>query len=268
LGSAALAGSPLKLDRGWVAKELGFSRPTANSLDAVSDRDYLLDLAYALSMVMTHLSRLGEEIVLFCSQEFGFVSLDDSFSTGSSLMPQKRNPDVAELLRGRASRAYGLLIQLLTLVKGQPLAYNRDMQEDKEQTFAALDQAADCLAILPGLLGAMNLQTKRMEQACQEGFLEATDAADYLVGKGVPFRAAHEAVGRAIKYCLAKGWTLSQLGEGDWKSFHPSFDQGVLKVLPTQVSIEARQTYGGTSSKRVREALRHAKARLKNDFKK
>jgi argininosuccinate lyase len=262
LGAGAVAGSPLPLDRAFVAKQLGFAGVTANSLDTVSDRDYLLDLASAMAVLMVHLSRLGEEIVLFNSQEFGFILLDDSFATGSSLMPQKKNPDVAELLRGRSSRAIGLLVQLLTLMKGQPLAYNRDMQEDKEQFFSTLDLVQTCLTVVPPLLAALKPQGKRMAEACGQGFLEATDAADFLVEQGVPFRQAHEAVGRAVAFCQKQGRTLGSLSVEDWRSFHPSFGPGVLARVSAKASVASRRTMGGTAPGRVWEALKQARKRL------
>jgi len=263
LGAAALAGSPLPLDRAWVAQELGFVAPTANSLDSVSDRDHLLDLASAMSILMAHLSRLGEEIVLYNSQEFGFISLDDSFATGSSLMPQKKNPDVAELLRGRAGRAYGLLVHLLTLVKGQPLAYNRDMQEGQELLFQTLDLVKSCLAVVPPLLKAITPNPAAMAEACQRGFLDATDAADFLVRQGVPFREAHEAVGLAIRMAQAKGCGLDGLSEAELRQAHPRFSAAVRPHLAPLASASARRTLGGTAPANVAKALRLARARLR-----
>jgi argininosuccinate lyase len=263
LGAGALAGSALPLDRKYVAKLLGFSRVSENSLDTVSNRDYLIELASHLSLAMVHLSRLGEEVVLYCSQEFGFFKLDDSFATGSSLMPQKKNPDVAELLRGRAGRAFGLLVQLLTMAKGQPLAYNRDMQEDKQGSFEAIDMVAACLEILPPLLAALKPDAARMRAACEEGFLEATDAADYLVGKGLPFREAHEAAGLAVRAAQDRRCALSQLPLSAWKACHDKFDAGVFRAIALDRVIAARATYGGTAPAQVRAALRRARARLK-----
>jgi argininosuccinate lyase len=263
LGASALAGSPLPLDRAWVAQELGFVRPTANSLDSVSDRDHLLDLASAMSILMAHLSRLGEEIVLYNSQEFGFITLDDSFATGSSLMPQKKNPDVAELLRGRAGRAYGLLVHLLTLVKGQPLAYNRDMQEGQELLFQTLDLVKSCLAVVPPLLQAITPNPSAMAEACKKGFLDATDAADYLVRQGVPFREAHEAVGHAIRLAQAKGCGLDGLSDGELKKAHPRFSIAMRPLLAPLASASARKTLGGTAPANVAKALRQARIRLR-----
>jgi argininosuccinate lyase len=263
LGAAALAGSPLPLDREFVSKRLGFLRPTANSLDSVSDRDYLLDLAQAMAVIATHLSRLGEEVVLYASQEFGFLRLDDSFATGSSIMPQKKNPDVAELLRGRAGRSYGLLVQLLTMMKGQPLAYNRDMQEDKEQFFATLDMVKACVGIVAPLMDALTADEAAMARACKAGFLTATDAADYLARKAVPFREAHEAVGVAIRMAQKKGCGLESLNLDELQQAHKAFAKDVYPLLDPRASASARRTLGGTAPERVREALRAARQRLR-----
>jgi argininosuccinate lyase len=267
LGAAALAGSTLPLDRAFVARRLGFSRVTENSLDSVSNRDYLVDFAYAMAMLMQHLSRLGEEIVLYSSQEFGFFTLGDAIATGSSLMPQKRNPDVAELLRGRAGRAYGLLTHLLTLLKAQPLAYNRDMQEDKELFFGTFDMVLHCVRLLPVLAAHLEPDADRMKRACHEGFLEATDAADYLVRKGVPFREAHEAVGLAVRACRAKGCTLPELPLGAWKALNPAFAADLFKHLKLEAVVAARKSQGGTAPGRVREALVRARRRLSTAMK-
>jgi argininosuccinate lyase len=263
LGAAALAGSALPLDRAYAAKLLGFSRVSENSLDSVSNRDYLVELASALSLLMVHFSRLGEEIVLFSSQEFGFLELDDSFATGSSLMPQKKNADVAELLRGRSGKAFGLLVQLLTMLKGQPLSYNRDMQEGKQASFETLDMVEACVAIVPEFLKAVRPNAKRMLAACREGFLEATDAADYLVSKGLPFREAHEAVGTAVRECQSKGCTLADLPLQAWKRCHPLFDAGVFKAIDLGQILASRSSFGGTAPSQVRAALKRARARLK-----
>ena len=262
LGAAALAGSTLPLDRAFTAMALGFSRVAENSLDAVSNRDYLVDFAYALAMLMQHLSRLGEELVLYTSQEYGFLKLGDAIATGSSLMPQKRNPDVAELLRGRAGRAYGLLTQLLTLLKGQPLAYNRDMQEDKESFFQTFDLVLHCVRLLPVLAQNLAPDAARMRQACQEGFLEATDAADYLVRKGVPFREAHEAVGAAVREGQRRGCTLAALPLAVWRTLHPGFGPDLFKALDLDQVVAARRTYGGTAPGQVRAAYARARRRL------
>jgi argininosuccinate lyase len=264
LGAGALAGSALPLDRKLTAKLLGFSKVSENSLDSVSNRDYLVELAHALALMHAHLSRLGEEIVLFSSQEFGFLAIDDSFATGSSLMPQKKNPDVAELLRGRSALATAWLVQLLTLLKSQPLAYNRDMQEDKELSFQAIDASLSCLRILPPFLRALSPNEARMRQACEDGFLEATDAADYLVGKGVPFREAHEASGKAVREAQAAGTTLGKLPMQAWKRCHPAYDMGVFKAIDLNYVLAARSTYGGTAPAQVRAALRRARARIKD----
>jgi argininosuccinate lyase len=262
LGASALAGSSLPLDRHFVAKALGFSKPTENSLDSVSNRDYLVDFASALALLMAHFSRLGEEIVLFTSQEFGFFKLDEAFATGSSLMPQKKNPDVAELLRGRAGRAYGLLVHLLTLIKGQPLAYNRDMQEDKEALFQVVDMVAQCAAVTGPLLHAITPDAVKMLAACKTGYLEATDAADYLVRKGVPFRQAHEVIGKIVKHCQARQMGLADLALADWKGFHALFEADLFKAIDLGQVLSARNTYGGTAPAQLAAAIRRAKARL------
>jgi argininosuccinate lyase len=262
LGAAALAGSTLPLDRAFVAQQLGFSRVTENSLDSVSNRDYLLDFAYALAMLMQHLSRLGEDVVLYSSQEFGFLALGDAIATGSSLMPQKRNPDVAELLRGRAGRAYGTLMHLLTLMKGQPLAYNRDSQEDKEVFFQTFDLALHCVRLLPVLAGNLEPDGARMRLACEQGFLEATDAADWLVRQGVPFRQAHEAVGGAVQACRRRGCTLLELPLEAWQKLDPAFGPGLFKALDLDQVVRARRTFGGTAPAQVKAAYGRARKRL------
>jgi argininosuccinate lyase len=263
LGAAALAGSTLPLDRAYVAKQLGFKRPTENSIDSVSNRDHVIDFAYALAMLMQHLSRFGEELVLYSSQEFGFLKLGDAIATGSSLMPQKRNADVAELMRGRTGRAYGLLTHLLTLQKGQPLSYNRDQQEDKELFFQTFDLVLHCVRLVPVLAQNLSTDPVRMLAACREGFLEATDAADYLVRKGVPFREAHEAVGAAVRLAQGRGATLSELDLEEWKALNPAFDEGLFAALRLEQVVAARRTFGGTAPKNVRAALGRAKARLR-----
>lgn len=263
LGAAALAGSTLPLDRHFTAKALGFKRPTENSIDSVSNRDFLVDFSYALAMVMQHLSRLGEELVLYTSQEFGFLKLGDAIATGSSLMPQKRNADVAELLRGRTGRAYGLLTHLLTLQKGQPLSYNRDQQEDKELLFQTFDLVLHCVRLVPVLAQNLTPDPQRMRAACKEGFLEATDAADYLVRQGVPFREAHEAVGAAVRVATDRGVTLSALALKEWQSLHPKFGAGLFDALRLEQVVAARRTFGGTAPKTVKAALIRARRRLK-----
>lgn len=263
LGAAALAGSTLPLDRHFTAQALGFKRPTENSIDSVSNRDFLVDFSYALAMIMQHLSRLGEELVLYTSQEFGFLKLGDAIATGSSLMPQKRNADVAELLRGRTGRAYGLLTHLLTLQKGQPLSYNRDQQEDKELLFQTFDLVLHCVRLVPVLAQNLTPDPQRMRAACKEGFLEATDAADYLVRQGVPFREAHEAVGAAVRLATERGVTLSALALKEWQALHPKFQAGLFDALRLEQVVAARRTFGGTAPKTVKAALIRARRRLK-----
>ncbi len=264
LGAAALAGSSLPLDRAWVAKQLGFKGATHNSIDSVANRDHVVEFAFALSLLMGHLSRLGEDVTLYCSQEFGFFELDDAIATGSSLMPQKKNPDVAELLRGRTGRAFGLLTHLLTMLKGQPLSYNRDMQEDKALLFQTLDMVKECVAAV-GLLFPAGLTPKpdRMRAACREGFLEATDAADHLVRLGVPFRQAHEIVGKAVWLCQQEGLTLAQLSLARWKTLYPGISAGIYRSLDLDGIIESRATLGGTASRRVASELKALRARLR-----
>ena len=211
LGSGALAGTTYPLDRDYTAKLLGFDGPTLNSMDGVSDRDYLIELLAALSTVMMHLSRFSEEIIIWNSNEYQFVEIDDAYSTGSSIMPQKKNPDIAELVRGKTGRVYGALMSLLTTMKGIPLAYNKDMQEDKELSFDAIDTAKGCIALFTGMLRTMRFNRKRMEDSARHGFTNATDAADYLVGKGVPFRDAHGIVGRLVLHCIEKGIALDDM---------------------------------------------------------
>ncbi|MDO4744721.1 MAG: argininosuccinate lyase, partial [Clostridia bacterium] len=219
LGSGALAGTTYPLDRAFVAKELGFDDITKNSIDGVSDRDFVCELAFVLSMVMVHLSRFSEEIILWSSNEFGFVDLDDAYSTGSSIMPQKKNPDVAELARGKSGRVFGSLMGLLTMMKGLPLAYNKDMQEDKEQIFDAIDTVKMCLPVFSGMLSTMKLRKDKMLQGAKGGFTNATDVADYLVKKGLPFRDAHAVVGKMVAYCLDKDKVIDALSMEEFKTF-------------------------------------------------
>ncbi|MDZ4179786.1 MAG: argininosuccinate lyase, partial [Coriobacteriia bacterium] len=240
LGSAALAGTTYPLDRRFVADRLGFSDVTANSMDAVSDRDFLLDLTYASTVIMVHLSRLCEELILWSAEEFGFVTMDDTYSTGSSIMPQKKNPDFAELTRGKTGRVVGDLVGLLTVLKGLPLAYNKDMQEDKEGAFDAVDTAHDCLAVVEGMLSTMRVNDDRMFAAAHGGFMAATDLADHLVGTGMPFRDAHEVVGRLVLECERSGRTLQDLSASDYAAAHPAFTGEVLQAVDIR-SVVARR---------------------------
>lgn len=263
LGSGALAGSPYNLDRRFTAKTLGFSFVTENSLDAVSDRDFALEFLACSAILMTHVSRLSEELILWSSQEFGFVELSDAFSTGSSIMPQKKNPDIAELGRGKAGRVYGNLVSLLVTMKGLPLAYNKDMQEDKEPVFDTIDTVKSILKVFPLMLKTMKVKKDKMRKATVEGFLTATDAADYLVKKGLPFRKAHEAAGRIVVDCVKKGKTLEDLTLKQWKDFSNLFEKDILRAVRVESSVNARKIYGGTAKATVIKRLKKVEDELK-----
>ncbi len=262
LGSGALAGSPLPLDRFRVAAELELPEITWNSLDGVSDRDAALESLGALAIVMVHLSRLAEELILWTSQEFAFVELSDAFCTGSSLMPQKKNPDIPELLRGKAGRVFGDLQALLTVMKGLPLAYNKDMQEDKEPVFDAFTTVRTCVGILPDLLGAMTVRADRLAGALKDGFVLATDLADHLVDQGVPFREAHHVIGRAVAVCIERGVRLEDLSLDDLRALHPAFGDDALAVLDPGRSLARRDLPGGPAPARVRESAARARVTL------
>ncbi|MBI5091704.1 MAG: argininosuccinate lyase [Candidatus Hydrogenedentes bacterium] len=263
LGSAALAGTTYPIDRDQVAKELGFDAVSRNSMDAVSDRDYLIEFCSAASIAMMHLSRLSEELVLWSSSAFGYVEIGDAFTTGSSIMPQKKNPDVAELVRGKVGRVYGDLTALLTLMKGLPLTYNRDMQEDKEPVFDAADTLRVCLRVVARMIPSIRVNRKRMAAAASEGFLEATDVADYLVGKGLPFREAHEITGKLVLYCAKNQRRLPELSLDEFRSFSGLFGSDLRAQLTPQSIVSRRNTFGGTAPSRVRHALRQARRALK-----
>lgn len=262
LGSGALAGSPYPLDRKYAAKLLGFKSVSSNSLDGVSDRDFSLEFLSAASILMMHISRLSEEIILWSSQEFAFIELTDAFSTGSSIMPQKKNPDMAELGRGKTGRVYGNLIGLLTTMKSLPLAYNKDMQEDKEPLFDTVDTLKATLTVFAPMLKGMKVNKGPMYDATADGFLTATDAADYLTQKGVPFRRAHEASGRAVAYCIAESKRLEDLTLKEWKFFSPKFEDDILKAVDTLSSLNSRKVYGGTAPSEVKRQIRKAKREL------
>jgi argininosuccinate lyase len=247
LGSAALAGTTYPLDRDYVAARLGFSAVSENSMDAVSDRDFLLDLTYACAVCQMHLSRLAEELILWSSDEFGFVTMDDEFSTGSSIMPQKKNPDFAELVRGKTGRVFGNLQSLLVTLKGIPLAYNKDMQEDKEPAFDAIDTLAHSLRAMAGMIDSMSVNTDRMAAGARGGFMAATDLADYLVGKGVPFRDAHEIVGRLVLACERDGCTLQDLTAEQFATHAEQFGPDVLAAVDIDRIVARRVTAGGTA---------------------
>jgi len=258
LGSAALAGTTYPLDREYVASRLGFSAVSENSMDAVSDRDFLTDLVYACAGCQTHLSRLAEEIVLWSTEEFGFVTLDDEFSTGSSIMPQKKNPDFAELVRGKMGRVLGDLQALLVMLKGLPLAYNKDMQEDKEPAFDAVDTVAMSLRATEGMLGTLRFDVDAMRAAAMGGFMAATDVADYLVRRGVPFRQAHEIVGRLVLECERSGRTLQELSASDFAKHSPEFGADVLAVVDIDEVVARRGSVGGTGHEAVNKQVRAA----------
>lgn len=262
LGAAALAGTPHPLDPASVARELGMSGACANSLDAVSDRDFALELLFVLSLAQVHLSRLAEELILWSSQEFGFVRLSDAFSTGSSIMPQKKNPDAAELIRGKSGRVIGSLVSLLVVLKGLPLAYNKDLQEDKEPVFDAVDTVLDCLKVLAPMLRGLTIDAGRMRQAVRQGFLNATELADYLARKGVPFRQAHELAGKAVRLAESQGITLEELSLAQYQEISPEIQEDVFPCLEPERAVAARTSSGGTAGQNVEAALKEARKRL------
>ena len=263
LGSGALAGVAYQIDRESVAKELGFDQVSRNSIDAVSDRDFLLEYGSAASICMMHLSRLAEEIVLWSSTEFDFVEVDDAYATGSSIMPQKKNPDVAELARGKTGRAYGNLMSLLTMMKGLPLAYDRDMQEDKEAFFDTVDTLLATLDVCAGMVSTLRVKPESTARAVRQGHLLATDLADYLVKKGEPFRSAHDAVARLVARAAREGKALDGLKLSEYREFSPRFGEDVFSIS-VESSLAARDHVGGTAPKRVEQALAEAKKRLAN----
>ncbi|MDR1913588.1 MAG: argininosuccinate lyase [Clostridiales bacterium] len=245
LGSGALAGSTYPLDRDMVKELLGFDALTLNALDAVSDRDFCVEFLSSSAIIMMHLSRFCEEIILWSSKEFDFIELDDAYSTGSSIMPQKKNPDMAELIRGKTGRVYGDLICLLTVMKSLPLAYNKDMQEDKESIFDAVDTIKSCLIVFKGMLDTMTVHENVMRSACNDGFVNATDAADWLVKKGLPFRDAHEIIGRLVLYCIAEKKTLETLTLDEWQDVSPEFDSSIYEAIVPETCVNARNLPGG-----------------------
>ena len=262
LGAAALAGTTFPIDRARVARELGFEGVIENSLDAVSDRDFAVEFCACASLIMVHLSRLAEELVLWASPRFGFVRLPDAYCTGSSIMPQKKNPDVPELVRGKSGRVFGSLVALLTLMKGQPLAYNKDNQEDKEPLFDAAATVKDCLEVFAGLVAELEPVPRAMREAALQGHATATDLADYLVRKGVPFRDAHETVARAVREAEKAGVDLARLSLAQLKKFSPKIERDVLRVLTLEGSVAARDHVGGTAPAQVRKAAAAARKRL------
>jgi argininosuccinate lyase len=262
LGSAALAGTSFPIDRGMVAKELGFDGVCENSIDAVSDRDFAIEFCASAALVMMHLSRFCEEIVLWMNPRFGFVTLADRFCTGSSIMPQKKNPDIAELIRGKTGRVNGSLVALLTLMKAQPLAYNRDNQEDKEPVFDTVDTLLTSLAVFAEMLPGIQVNRKAMEEAARQGHTTATDLAEYLVRKGVPFREAHEAVAQAVRYAESRGCELSQLKASELARYSPAIGKDVAEVLTLEGSLKSRTHLGGTAPVRVKAAIAKARKSL------
>jgi len=262
LGAGALAGTTFPLDRQYVAEQLGFAAITQNSLDAVSDRDFAVEFTAAASLVMVHLSRFCEEIILWASAEFAFIELDDAFSTGSSMMPQKKNPDVAELIRGKSGRVFGNLQALLTMLKGLPLAYNKDMQEDKEALFDAVDTVKKCLLVFRPMLETMRVKEDNMQAAASKGFTNATDLADYLVRRGLPFREAHEVAGKLVFHCLQQKITLDQLSLDDYSKFSTLVEEGVYDAISLKRCVDARRVPGGPALEAVREAIAKARQRL------
>ena len=255
LGSGALATSTYPIDRNFVSNELGFNKPTVNSIDSVSDRDYAIEALSALSLIMMHLSRFSEEVILWCTGEFNFVELDDAYSTGSSIMPQKKNPDVAELVRGKTGRVYGDLMTLLTVMKGIPLAYNKDMQEDKEALFDGLDTVLISIQTFTGMLDTMKIKKDVMKKAASGGFTNATDVADYLVKKGEAFRNAHEIVGKIVLYCIDENKAIDDLSLDEFKSFSPFFEEDVDKAIDLITCVEERSVMGGPSSSSVQSQI-------------
>lgn len=255
LGSGALAGTTYPLDRDYTAELMGFYGPTLNSMDGVSDRDYLIEFLSALSTIMMHLSRFSEEVIIWNSNEYQFVEIDDAYSTGSSIMPQKKNPDIAELVRGKTGRVYGALVSLLTTMKGIPLAYNKDMQEDKELVFDALDTTKGCLALFTGMMATMKFQTANMRASSEHGFTNATDAADYLVNHGVPFRDAHGIVGRLVLYCIEKGIALDDMSMEEYKAISPVFEEDIYDAISMETCVEKRNTLGAPGPEAMKQVI-------------
>ncbi len=255
LGAGALAGTTYPLDRDHTAQLMGFKGPTLNSMDSVSDRDYLIEFLSALSIVMMHLSRFSEEIIIWNSDEYRFIEIDDAYSTGSSIMPQKKNPDIAELVRGKTGRVYGDLMALLTVMKGLPLAYNKDMQEDKEAAFDAFDTVKDCILLFTGMLDTIKFRKVRMAQSAMKGFTNATDAADYLVGKGVPFREAHGIVGRLVLYCIEKNTSIDALPLEEMKEISDRFEEDIYDAVSLKACVERRLTIGAPGREAMEKVL-------------
>lgn len=267
LGSGALAGTTYPLDREYTASLLGFDGPTKNSMDSVSDRDYLIELLSALSTIMMHLSRFSEEIITWNTNEYQFVEIDDAYSTGSSIMPQKKNPDIAELVRGKTGRVYGALISVLTTMKGIPLAYNKDMQEDKEMVFDAIDTVKNCLQLFNGMLSTMNFRTDKMADSAKKGFTNATDAADYLVKKGIPFRDAHGIVGQLVLHCIEKQISLDDMTLVEYQAISPAFEDDIYEAISMKNCVERRNTIGAPGAQAMEAVIRENKLYLRKNWK-
>ena len=266
LGSGALAGTTYPLDREYTAELLGFYGPTLNSMDGVSDRDYLIEFLSALSTILMHLSRFSEEVIIWNSNEYQFVEIDDAYSTGSSIMPQKKNPDIAELVRGKTGRVYGALMSLLTTMKGIPLAYNKDMQEDKELSFDAMDTAKGCLALFNGMLATMKFNKEKMHDSANKGFTNATDAADYLVNHGVPFRDAHGIVGRIVLYCLDKKIAIDDMSLDELKAICPVFEEDIYEAISMETCVNKRLTVGAPGKDAMEKVIALHKEYLAKDW--
>ena len=265
LGAGALAGTTYPLDREYTAELLGFDGPTLNSMDSVSDRDYLIEFLSAMSTIMMHLSRFCEEVIIWNSNEYQFVEIDDAYSTGSSIMPQKKNPDIAELVRGKTGRVYGALMSMLTTMKGIPLAYNKDMQEDKELVFDAIDTTKGCLALFTGMLRTMRFQEQRMEDSAKNGFTNATDAADYLVNHGVPFRDAHGIVGQLVLYCIDKNIALDDMSLEEFQAISPVFEEDIYDAISMKTCVEMRATIGAPGRSAMEQAITLEEKYLKEE---
>lgn len=264
LGAGALAGTTYPLDRDLTASLLDFYGPTLNSMDSVSDRDYIIEFLAALATIMMHLSRFSEEIILWNSNEYQFIELDDAYSTGSSIMPQKKNPDIAELVRGKTGRVYGALVSLLTVMKGIPLAYNKDMQEDKELTFDAIDTTKGCLTLFTGMIATMTINKSRMETSAKKGFTNATDAADYLVNHGVPFRDAHSIVGQLVLKCIEKNISLDQLSLDEYKAICPIFEEDIYNAISMEKCVQKRTTIGAPGRAALEKVIKENEKTLRN----
>ncbi len=267
LGSGALAGTTYPLDREYTAELLGFYGPTLNSMDGVSDRDYLIEYLSACAAIMMHLSRFSEEIIIWNSNEYQFVEIDDAYSTGSSIMPQKKNPDIAELVRGKTGRVYGALMSLLTTMKGIPLAYNKDMQEDKELSFDAMDTVKGCIALFAGMLATMKFNKQRMRASANNGFTNATDAADYLVKHGVPFRDAHGIIGKIVLYCIEKGIAIDDMSLEELKAICPVFEEDIYKEISMETCVNNRLTIGAPGKEAMEKVIAQEKEYLSKDWK-